>query len=528
MNNEKRFSDLVVGSNSDPAPTQAADEIDLDAQVQPADAPEVSVEVVAQVQVDNEQAPVEDVPATTKVPNNFSVVGEWSSIGAASNEDAESVIFPPNMPSVVSSKLSDINPSSLGEDDKTQQWVEALMSSREAVPPGDESVDTLHRENADWCQDITSEVGSLSAGYPKHKFSPDREYTGESARMLFRSSMKLGTIFKVPLWHSGFWMSVRTPSEGSLLELLRVISADKISLGRATYGLLYSNSMVYTHRRLLDFIIEHTYETSLAVKTMDDLRGLIRLPDLAILIWAMACATWPHGFRYRRPCIADPEKCHHVVEEKVNLSRLLWTDKSLLSPRQIKHMSERQRGKTTVESLENYQADFINGQNRAVEIVPGMTIEFKIPFAQEYIDSGLRWVDTIEDTYGRALTLDETTRDAYLLDQARTTEMRQYGHCVARISLENGASFTDQKTIESLLNDASSRDDIRNSFLEEIRKFLDFSLVSVVAVPTFDCPNCHGSQVAATSPFSQELIPLDVYQTFFTLLVQRQAKIKSR
>ncbi len=473
-----------------------------------------------------EAAPTGQEPA----PANYQFADDWTTHGTENfKPGSDTVDYPSGDRSRIQTMLSDIPAGMTTRDAQSATWLDALRGGMEALHPDTTQEGLSHREGAEWLQAIPSPVGPLRAGTPR-LVTPDAGgvYSGDKARLMLRDSMKLGTTFTVPLWHSGFWVTLRAPSEGPLLELLRTITQDKISLGRATYGLLYSNMMVYTQRHLLDFIVEHVYETSLAVANMSELRQHIQLADLSVLVWGLACATWPHGFQYRRACISDPEKCHHVVEERLSLSRLLAQDKTALSDRQIQHMTNRQRGKMTLDKVELYRSDFILGKAKLIQIVDGLSMEMTMPLAQDYIDSGTRWVMDIEDNYGRIMGQDETARDTYLLDQARASDMRQYAHLVTAIEVEGRGRIEDRETIEGSLADLSGRDDIRLAFLKKVSEYLDSSLVAFVAIPNYQCPACNGWQRPQDDTSASHLIPIDVYQTFFRLLVQRQERVQNR
>lgn len=476
----------------------------------------------------SEMTPAEPAAPAEVVPPNYTISDDsWTTTGATFDPNAETVVVPTALPSVAAETLAQAPNTDLRNDAAGKDWALNVGEAFGASYPGRGGEKAASREDAMWQQAVESETGPLRGVIPKFKKTEGQQYTGAAAQQLIRAKMKLGTIFQVPLWHSGFWITLRAPNEASLLELYRKITQEKIDLGRSTYGLMFSNTMVYTHRHLMDFVIEHAYDTSLAVKEMSDLREHIRLPDLSLLIWGLACATWPHGFQYQRPCLSDPEKCHHVVKEKLNLARLLWTDTTKLTPRQIKHMTQRARGKMTEESVKTYVDDFLIGQNKVIKVTDELSVEFKIPFIQEHLDSGHRWVSMIEETYGRAMTMEPESRNAYLLNQSRATLLRQYAHCVASLRLDD-QEFSERDVIETALNDLTARDDVRDGFLAAVGEFLDNALVSFIAIPTYKCPACGGEQPVPEGSKYPELIPLDAAQTFFRLLVQRLEKIKNR
>lgn len=463
---------------------------------------------------------------------NYEETQVWRDGSTPIDPEKETLSYPSSNQSNTTQILEGMTQSSLGSK-ADQLWVKTIGASYGAGFQGDGGLGAAERESAQWAQSVKSESGDLRGLYPKIGIQPGVTYTSDAAREVIRSKLKLGAMFNMPLWHTGIWVTLKTPSDGELLELYRLLVQDKIDIGRKTYGLMFSNMQSYTHERLFDFVLEHVFESSYAFKSPQDLRKIIRLPDLNLLIWGMACAAWPSGFQYRRGCLADPEKCHHVIEERINLSKLQWTDVTQLTPRQIKHMSVRTRSKMTNESIELYQSDFTIGQNRAVKISDDCVVILQTPLIKDHLESGFRWVNTIEETYGQAMTQDVESRNEYLFNQSKATMLRQYGHCVHSINLgdpadENTQKFTDTEVIENALNDMSSRDDLRQNFLDGVSKFLDDSIVSFVAIPPYKCPSCGKDQPTSEGKKYPNIISLDAAQTFFQLLVQRRDKIQNR
>lgn len=460
---------------------------------------------------------------------NYNQSFPYSSEGYSAFDLTEETAFMPSATIAETRKtLENLPQTPLGADKNSQNWIGVLNGGITSVPYSDGFVNTTAREEAQFEQTVTAPTGPLHGFTPKFRVREGVKPTGESARFQIRAAMGLGTVFTVPLWHSGFWITLKAPPEGELLELYRKIAAEKVILGRSSYGFMFSNGTSYTSRILLDFVLENMYESSLALKEDEDIREYIRVPDLPLLIWGMACATWPGGFQYQRACISDPEKCKHVVKEKLNLSKLLWTDTTALTQFQIKHMASKQRASMTTDAVKRYVDEFIRGQDSKVEVTPTLSMVLRIPNVTEHIDAGHRWINTIEETYSRALSLEEGSRNDYLLSQGKATAMRQYTHFVKAVEA-NEQEYDELTVIEETLNDLTADDKIRNKFMEKTRAYLDDSVVSLIAIPSYKCPNCGGEQHHESDLKKHpNLIPLDVTQTFFQLLVQKLRKIEER
>lgn len=463
------------------------------------------------------------------INKNFTQIAEFSfPIEGDFDYQNETAPMPSNLLSESKKVIDDIPNLNLTETQENREWVAAVNSGLTAVVSANGLNNTVLREGADFQQAIESDIGLLAAATPILKIKDDKKLSGEKARIHIRQALNLGSIFGVPLWHSGFWIRLKAPSEGDLLELYRQVISDKISLGRSTYGLLFSNDTSYISKAILDFCIKHVYDSSLSIPENDDIRNYIKTPDLPILFWGLTNAIYPNGFQYTRACVTDPEKCNYVLKERLDLSKLLWTDKTCLTKHQINHMTKRQRGSMNIESLKRYSEEFLRGQNKKIILSDKVSIIVKIPTSVEHIDAGYRWINAIEDNYGKALIQDETKRDTFLINQGKATMMRQYAHFVSSIEVSD-ESYDELETIENILNDLTADDKIRNNFIEKVAEYLDESVVSLVAIPTYKCPNCGGLQHSRkdNSRF-MNLIPLEIPNTFFSLVLTRIRKIETR
>ena len=489
----------------------------------------VTVAMPTTDEVDLDQSePEAEAPAAAPRAPNFKQEFPYSSEGFEGFDPVnETAFLPADTVETVKAQLTNLPNTRLGQNKSSQDWFGITQSGLTVVPFGDGLAGTASRENADYRQTVTSNIGPLGGFVPKFKKKSGEKPMGESARFHIRATMNMGTVFSVPLWHSGFWITIKAPAERDLLELYRMLTADKISLGRSTYGFIYSNGTSYTTRTMMDFIVEHLYETSIAIPEGTDIRDLIRMPDLQTLIWGLACACWPGGFQYQRSCVNDPEKCNHVVTERLNLSKLLWTDTSALTEWQTTHMTKRLRGSSTVEEAKRYVDEFVRGQERLVDINESLKMVLRVPTVNDHVNAGYRWVNSIEEMYARVLINDEQERDDYLIKQGKATAMRQYSHFVKAIKAED-YEYDETETIEFALDDLTSNDRIRELFIERAKEFMENSIITLVAIPTFTCPKCGHDHKSAAHPKHHELIALDVMQSFFQLLVQRLQKIESR
>lgn len=416
----------------------------------------------------------------------------------------------------------------IGSSEKSRHWYETLTDAMESEVPAGRFTDTVNREGSLFTQGIKHENKQLSAGTPSINYSPGEKVSGERGIQRVRSLLGLGTMLQIPLWHSGFWITIKAPGEASLLELQRRIIEEKTNLGRATRGLVFSNTSVYMVKWIMDLVIDQIYDSTL-VEPKPDYRKLIKSLDIPTIVWGLACTVWPSGFKYSRSCITDPTVCQHVVEEKIALGKLHWVDSAALTTWQISHMSNRGGSTMSKEAVHRYLEDFERGRNRTITFgETGLKIDLRVPNIDEYLNAGSRWVSDIVQMIDSSITdKDNNAARNFNIDQlGKATTMRQYSHWVDSIDA-NGVIIDDRDTIEATLADMSSVNDIRKNYLEDIQKYIDDSTISVIAVPSYTCPAC-GKDQKLDLPRFPHLLPIDAISCFFTLLVPRLAKIQNR
>lgn len=415
----------------------------------------------------------------------------------------------------------------LAEDAMGAEWVKTLKEGSELLFQGSSLLASLVRENSQWLQGVDNEGERINAGHPRFEANSDasNRLSGERAVIKVRSLLGLGAIAAIPLWHTGIWVQLKAPSNAALLELDRRITEEKVRLGRATSGMIFSNNTIYTTSYLVNFVLNHIYDCSLTDMSVDNLKATIKCTDLPTLVWGMLCTMYMNGYPLSQACIYNPAECQHVTNELIDIRKLSVTDNSALTKYQRKMMSRR-TAKFSNEELKRYAEEHRYGQLHMVKFSDDLRIQLKVPSLAEYEQAGFDWVDGIEkmveDSFGVRLGGNE--REEYIQTQARLTAMRQYTQWVDRIVVGDEAQadvIEDRDTIGELLGELSGDLDINKQFFTEMGKYIDESTISLIALPKYNCPSCGKPQKSENDPTHEHLIPIDVVQVFFTLRDQR-------
>lgn len=420
----------------------------------------------------------------------------------------------------------------LSTDEDSVEWLESIQASVDNISYDKQYTSTLDDANSNFSQDVNVRGNKLKAKELKTNFS-NQKLTGEKAIIAFNKTLGMGDLIQIPLYHSGFWITLKTPSEMDMIRLNRQITDDKIRLGRNTQGLAFSNLMSYTVSKLTQFALDHIFDTTLQVSALEnkDIKDLIKCEDYNILIWGILCSMYPRGFQYRRPCLNDPEKCNYTLKETINLFELQWTNNSALTDSHKNHMTSRIHKTMSLDSVENYQKTLPAIGDKVITI-NDIRVTLKVPSLMEYVRSGEKWVtgitSLVEDLMQSSSDSNDITKKNTLIERhAQATTLRQVAHWIKAIEFSDKV-VDDEETIDLLLDSISQNDDIRKFILDEIFKYIDESTISVIGIPNYNCPSCNMTQQDDDGSEFGNIIPMDMTSVFFDQHVQRMQIIARR
>ncbi len=411
-----------------------------------------------------------------------------------------------------------------------QDWVQSVnLASLSFVPYGifDKRLDA---PNAAWKQYVEHEGVKLRASKPKLGSNSEsgQLLTGDKAVMKIRSLTGMGSFYQIPLWHSGIWLLLKTPSDSELLLLDQRIQHEKSVLGLNTNGLIFSNTSSYLVDILTSFVIDHVVDSTVKDSTNEKLKSLIRATDIPLLIWGIVSTIYPNGYPFAHACVTDPTVCQHVMHTTIAIHRLLWTDTSSFTKEQRKHMANR-KAIYTEDQILAYQAMSEWGSAKSVTISDSLRATLKVPTIREYVSAGYKWIAevnaTVDELLNKSMSFKE--RREYVTKQSIITMARQYGHWVSRLvgteQTDDGPKdyiIEDQDTMDEIMSSLSGDHQLLNVFVDEIAKYIEDSSVAVVALPRTNCPSC-GKPMSEEYAKHPNLQVLNIDQVFFILRLQR-------
>lgn len=422
----------------------------------------------------------------------------------------------------------------LGASEAEAKWFQAVREGTKHILEGKAFTGSLEREDSEWAQIISHDNKPMAIGRPSLGLGNESRLTGEKALYHVMGAVGLGSIVQVPLWHTGIWVKIKAPTDSSLLILDQQLAEEKVRLGAMSNGMVFSNTSVFLNRILIDFAIECIYESTVKDANSNKLKSIIKQTDYPTLIWGLACAIYPEGYPYKRPCVMYPSKCMHIEEALLSLPRLTWTDKSMLNQMQIKHMVNR-NARHSLEQIKLYQDNHKYQEGKEVAITDRLRISLSVPNLDEHIEAGDKWVSSIihlvETNLGA--DIDEHEKERYIYEHGRATLLQQYSHWVKSIGIVDdehpeGMRYIDEEdAVAETLGALSSNIDISNRILEEIGKYIDEATISVIGIPRYSCPSCKQPQIEEHEKGDTHIIPLDVDAVFFTLRRQRIGRVRT-
>lgn len=447
----------------------------------------------------------------------------------------ESVKLPSDFPNSIIDVLASLPNISFVDSEKSKKWAEVLNDGMELTVFKNVLTDSFSQPEELYRQRNLVNNIPLEAKAPSFKSASNQVMGGEKAILRLTSHLGIGSTFQVPLWHSGFWITLKPPTESEVIEINRLLINDKIKFGRYSYGLLHSNATVYTNDKLVDFALSHIYDTTIKLEANVNFKDIISCQDIPILLWGLICTMYPQGFKYERACINNPDKCNHVTEAVLNLFKLQYTSTASLTDWQKNHMSNRQAKVKTLEEVKRYSSELSKLQDTQIFLNKDTDKEIRIivktPSITEYVEAGFNWIENIVNTVNKTLGSDAdiNERNSLINKHGQAAAMRQYVHWIKSINYGDDITINDADTINKAIDTLTADDYLREEFLSNIVKYINTSSISIIGIPVYDCPVCGATHESTSElPTHKNIIPLDVIQLFFVLVTQRLSKIMER
>lgn len=360
----------------------------------------------------------------------------------------------------------------------------------------------------------------------------------------FINGTSSGNTVSVPLWHSGFRVTINPPTVAELTTLHMQVVKSEVDLGRETLSLTTAANRSTTIDIIKEFIREKIYRTTLDIDTTTtDIFQYISILDFDFLLLGLISATYVNKISTVRTCVntlrsnsGDELGCSHSVSADLDPNKLVIVDKSILTPNMIATISKRSSGTVSIAERSNYLSELNKAldsrRERIGEYQPdggNSVITFRIPSVQAYVQDGLNWVeDAMADltrlaenaSYQRKQVIAEKIKDV-----RGGTIMSANVEAIGEKVNDESIVSTDRGTIYQALKGITNSIDIVNGFFEAVNKYVNRSYIAICATPNYICPQCRKIQEGIKTPADFDaFIPLNVLDFFLTLVEVKIAK----
>lgn len=406
-------------------------------------------------------------------------------------------------------------------DNNSRHYMNMLTAARFSQYADPSIQNSFEREGSEWRTHVQTKNGPIKP-QALTADTQSKELFNLSAMSRVISALNIGQSIRIPLYHSGFWVDMAPAAMWQRQEFNSRLAEERLQAARNTYGRAFSNTTAVFTGHIFNFVLGFIRGSSLKVGS--EIQDYVDMRDIPTLVWGLARATWPRGWRYFRAVPGEPNSPDSIVSQMLNIGEMIKNDNSQFSDWQRAFMADtRQRSDVDPSALERYKEEFTIG--RDVEFIAnpdapeGDQVRFTIgvPSALEHIASGERWLSEVADTYQKIpnRSTNTTTRDNFIMEQTRLTRMRMYSHYVKRIFVGNN-EIPSQNDKEAALSWISGDDVLRERFIDFISQYKTDSIVTAFGIPTAD-------EVTVPMKNHPHLLAVDPLQLFFIRLAQEKS-----
>ncbi len=381
---------------------------------------------------------------------------------------------------------------------------------------------------------IVKDDKEIGIKHPKIKSGKSKQ----SFLLELQEGVGLGKITKIPLWNSGFWITIKPPKTEDIVNLQLKLSEEMDRIASLTTNLAFSNITTVFHKIVFEYVMERIADSSLDVPKKE-LINYISLLDLDTILLGVLQQVYYNGFDLYLPCknnyntekddeVKVKNKCSYVLEAKVDLSKLLWVDMSKIPEEALVIIANSMPKSVTVADIKKYKSILNRGIDNRVTLTlnNGKTIrmDLEVPNLKTYFNVGdifiLKLNKIVNELMENGILKNE--KDKAVNVATKTLFLSIYSHFVKAI--KNGdVEFTDRDVINEALEIISSNNKDTNEIIEKINNFITKSSVTTIGLPNFVCPVCKEKQ--ETTDTFENIVPLNMVLYFFTLWTHRYMKL---
>ena len=344
-----------------------------------------------------------------------------------------------------------------------------------------------------------------------------------------KSALGKGEKANVPLYHSGFRITINPPSQSDLLAFQTKIMKDTTEVGRQTVGLVYSNYQAIVHKYFIEMVRDIIESTTLDTNTEeDDVFNYISMLDLNILYLGVMSSFAVSGIEVNISCkntkILDEEdhrpKCTYVASGVLNPTKMLWLDRGALEPWMEKQLRRKSSGSVSTSEVVAYRKVIDSRADGITWNVPlsdhKVDVTFRVPTVADYMLYANMWIDKVVADVNKAVVGNITNAEREQTVELIAYYLRTSSHngFIKTVDID-GESITEMEDIMEALSALDHEFDVIDDLSNTILKFIEDASIAIVGITTFECPECRAVQATSGNSSFAEIIPVDMVSIFF-------------
>lgn len=427
-----------------------------------------------------------------------------------------------------------------------------------------ETEDTIRYVSKEFMGDIDNDdlkfVNSLKYGDNNTGISPVKHNAIEEGNKKanvgrFLSIVGLGNNIDIPLYHSGFRITCKPPTQADFSKLEFDVYNAEVTVGRDTSGFITSNKKGFATDLVATLITECIYSTTLNLEEGEDILKYISILDFNIILLGLIQASNPNKIDIQRPCsniytVKDEQVvCGKFVTGTLNPGKLLFVNTDIINEDMISIIGRKGEGSVSKEDREYYLKIMRENTKRLqkvnnVEISDRLRyyplredntnyidIQFKIPSVYEYLNSSNYWINTVKSEIESIFDATTTERRQDIIERIIVNNNLSIlsSNIKSLFIARNGETVDNIGAIIAFINSLNYGDEMLGELNSNIQRYVAASMFAICGIPNYVCPNCRQRQEVSSTVNDQfkNFIPVDMLDFFFKLTRHRNEKMEA-
>lgn len=427
-----------------------------------------------------------------------------------------------------------------------------------------ETEDTIRFVSKEFMGDINNEdlkfvnslkYGDNDTGIRSVKDNPVEEGNKKANVGRFLSIIGLGNNIDIPLYHSGFRITCRPPSQADFSKLEFDVYNAEVAVGRDTSGFITSNRKGFATDLAATLITECIYSTTLKLEEGEDILKYISILDFNIILLGLIQGSNPNKIDIQRPCsniytVKDEQVvCGKFVTGTLNPGKLLFVNTDIINDEMISIIGRKGEGSVSKEDREYYLKIMRENTKKLQKInnveIPDklryypirddktnyLDFQFKIPSIYDYLNSSNYWINTVKSEIESVFDANTTERRKDIIERISINNSLSVlsSNIESLFVARSGETVTNIGAIISYVNSINYGDEVLGELNSSIQRYVAASMFAICAIPNYTCPSCRKKQEIETEVADQfkNFIPVDMLDFFFRLTRHRNEKMEA-